>query len=113
MTLMRAATPPMETPKRAEAAAAVGKSVTRKPGWKKGQNKLIMMPQQTTSSSKEAEVESLIFLLNEFIFVNLVLIQTLHLGLKSTSSGRDEYRMVNCLGRGDNGRYVCLRNVNP
>ena len=32
MTLMRAATPPMETPKRAEAAAAVAKSVTRKPG---------------------------------------------------------------------------------
>ena len=32
MALMRAATPPMETPKRAEAAAAVAKSVTRKPG---------------------------------------------------------------------------------
>ena len=35
MTFMREATPPMETPKRAEAAAAVGKSVTRKPGWEK------------------------------------------------------------------------------
>ena len=33
MTFMREATPPMETPKRAEAAAAVGKSVTTKPGW--------------------------------------------------------------------------------
>ena len=33
MTLMREVTPPMETPKRAEAAAAVGKSVTRKPEW--------------------------------------------------------------------------------
>ena len=36
MTLMRAATPPMEMPKRVEAAAAVGKSVTRKPENEKG-----------------------------------------------------------------------------
>ena len=77
----------------------------------KGQNKLIMMSQLMASHSKAAEVESLIFLLNEFIFVNFVLIQTLYLGLKSTSSRRDEYRRVNCLG--DNGRFVCLRNVNP
>ena len=34
MTLMRAATPPMETPKRDEAAAAVTKSVTKKPAEK-------------------------------------------------------------------------------
>ena len=32
MTLMRAATPPMATPNRDEAAAAEAKSVTRKPG---------------------------------------------------------------------------------
>ena len=32
MTLMRAATPPMATPKRAEAAAPVAKLVTMKPG---------------------------------------------------------------------------------
>ena len=38
MTLMRAATPPMATPNRDEAAAAVAKSVTRKPGTEKGQS---------------------------------------------------------------------------
>ena len=36
--------------------------------------------------------------------------QNVQVGLKSTSSDRDEYRMVNCSGRGDHDCYVCLRN---